>query len=177
MSFFTEYSVQPTSSALLFAVILLSQTIISELARRYARLSHILESRTNLVVKYISILFWIIAIVGLIVIWGVKTENIITTLSAVITVIGVAFFASWSILSNVTAGIILLFLFPFKIGDVIRLHDKDFPIEAEIIDIRAFHILLRTTDGELISYPNNILLQKGVSILGKFPTSDIEFTD
>jgi hypothetical protein len=60
---------------------------------------------------------------------------------------GVAMFAQWSILSNITSGIILFF-FPFKIGDVIRIHDKDFPIEAEIEDIRAFHVALKTKDGE-----------------------------
>ena len=44
---------------------------------------------------------------------------------------GVAMFAQWSILSNITSGIILFFSFPFKIGDLILIHDKDFPIEAD----------------------------------------------
>src|SRR5690606_10595871 len=109
MLFFSQYATQLISTAILFLVIIISRAVIGKLIRRYARLSEILESRTRLVIKYVSILFTIIAIVGLIVIWGVKTDNIITTLSAVITVIGVAFFASWSILSNITAGIILLF--------------------------------------------------------------------
>ncbi len=177
MMFFSEYATQLVSTAILLTVIVISRAVVSKLVRRYARLSEILEHRTNLVIRYISILFTILAIVGMIVIWGVKTDNIITTLSAVITVIGVAFFASWSILSNVTAGVILLFSFPFKIGDYIRLHDKDFPIEAEIIDIRAFHILLRTAEGERISYPNNILLQKGVSIIDRLTIAPTDVTD
>ena len=73
--------------------------------------------------------------------------------------------------------IILLFSFPFKIGDYIRLHDKDFPIEAEIIDIRGFYTLLRTIDGEMMSYPNNILLQKGISIIDKLSPIPNEYTD
>jgi small-conductance mechanosensitive channel len=95
----------------------------------------------------------------------------------VLTVVGVALFAQWSILSNITSGIILLFSFPFKIGDYIRIHDKDFPIEAEIDDIRAFHTLLKTRDGEIITYPNTLLLQKGISIIKNTDFENKEFMD
>ena len=80
---------------------------------------------------------------------------------------GVASFAQWSILSNITAGIIIFFSYPFKIGDKIKIHDKDFPIEGEIDDIKAFYIVLRTIDGEMITYPNNLLMQKGISVVTK----------
>ena len=36
---------------------------------------------------------------------------------------------------------------------------------AEIEDIHAFHVFLKTKDGEVIIYPNNLLFQKGISIL------------
>ena len=32
---------------------------------------------------------------------------------------------------------------PFKIGDKIKIIDKEFPIEGEIEDIKAFYILLK----------------------------------
>ena len=85
-------------------------------------------------------------------------------------------FAQWSILSNVTAGIILFFNFPFKIGDVIHIHDKDFPVEGEIIDITAFHALLKTKSGERVTYPNNLLMQKGITIVRQH-SEDREFMD
>ena len=177
MEFISQYSIQLINTGILFLIIVVLRTIIIRLIRRYAKVSEVLDSRANLIIKYVSILFMILAISGIIIIWGVKTDNIITVLSGVITVIGVAFFAQWSILSNITSGIILLFSFPFKIGDYIRLHDKDFPIEAEIIDIRGFYTLLRTVDGEMMSYPNNILLQKGISIIDKLSPLPTEFTD
>lgn len=164
------------STAILFIVIILLRFTTTRLIRRYSKVSELLEQRTNLVIKYISILLTIITISFLFAIWGVRKENIFTTLSAVVTVIGVALFAQWSILSNITSGLILFFSFPFKIGDIIKIHDKDFPIEAEIEDIRAFHTLLRTKEGERITYPNNLLLQKGISILPHF-FENKEFTD
>lgn len=175
-SFFTLYSKEIVSTVILLAFVVLVRFLSTKAVKRYAVLSEILEHRTNLVIKYISVLLTTLSIAAIIIIWGVETTNIIATLSAVITVIGVALFAQWSILSNITSGIILLFSFPFKIGDIIRIHDKDFPIEAEIDDIRTFHTLLRTKEGELITYPNNLLLQKGITIVRNW-YEEREFTD
>lgn len=66
-----------------------------------------------------------------------------------------------------TSGIILFFYFPFKIGDRIRILDKDFPEEAIIIDIQTFTINLKKDNGEFLTYPNNLLLQKGVVLIQK----------
>lgn len=41
------------------------------------------------------------------------------------------------------------------------------PIEAIIEDIKAFHLHIRTLEGELITYPNNLILQKAVSLVAK----------
>jgi small-conductance mechanosensitive channel len=101
----------------------------------------------------------ILALIAVILIWGVQ-EGYYIAISSITTVVGVAMFAQWSILSNITSGIILFFSFPFKIGDIIRIHDKDFPIVAEIEDIRAFHVALKTKEGEMIIYPNNLLFKR-----------------
>ncbi len=173
-----EYFKEITATVVLVIVIILLRILTANLIRRYAKSSDVLEHRTNLIIKYFGIFYTILFGIAAFIIWNVQAENVITTLSAVITVVGVALVAQWSLLSNITAGIILLFSFPFKIGDIIRIHDKDFPIVAEIEDIRAFHTLLKTEEGELISIPNNILLQKGITILKTYPSKeDHEFTD
>ncbi|MGB5370458.1 MAG: mechanosensitive ion channel domain-containing protein, partial [Flavobacteriaceae bacterium] len=73
------------------------------------------------------------------------------------------------ILSNVTSGVILFFSFPFKIGDQIKIMDKDILDKLEpdetifvIEDIKAFHVHLRSANGEIMTYPNNLMLQKAV---------------
>lgn len=164
--FFNEHTKETIATGVLFVVIIILRIITTKLVRRYAKSSQTIERRTNLVIKYMHLFINILAIVALIIVWGVQTRDIFITLSSIATVVGVAMFAQWSILSNITSGIILFFSFPFKIGDTIRIHDKDFPIEAEIEDISAFHVYLSTKDGEKIIYPNNLLLQKGISIMG-----------
>jgi len=54
--------------------------------------------------------------------------------------------------------------------------DKDFPISGEIIDIKAFYVLLKTEENEYITYPNNLLMQKGISVLNNHSEHQ-EFTD
>lgn len=177
MSFFREYTPEIITSIILIISIMVIRVSITAIVKRFAKHAEINEHRAVLISKYINIAIMILLITGLFIIWGVKTQDIYKVLTAVITLIGVAFFAQWSILSNVTAGIILFFSFPFKIGDTIRIHDKDFPLEAEIDDIKAFHTYLRTKDGELVTYPNNLLLQKGVSIVNVTNKEEQEFTD
>jgi small-conductance mechanosensitive channel len=162
-----EFTKEWIASMVALLVLLISRFIVTKLVRRYATSSHIIEKRANLVIKYLHILLGILALMGLIVIWGVDKKTIFLTISSITTVVGVAMFATWSILSNISAGVILFFFFPFRIGDTIKIHDKDFPIEAEIEDINAFHVLLVTAEGEKITYPNNLLLQKGISVYSK----------
>lgn len=176
MDFFKLYIKEEIASAVVLLILFLLRIIVSKLVKRFARISFTLEHRTNLVIKYFNILLGTLAVIALFIIWGVKPQNVILVASSVFAVVGVAMFAQWSILSNITSGIILFFSSPFKIGDTIRIHDKDFPIEAEIEDIRGFHTYLKTKDGELITYPNSLLLQKGVSVITT-PTVEQEFID
>jgi small-conductance mechanosensitive channel len=176
MDFFKLYIKEEIASAVVLLILFLLRIIVSKLVKRFARISFTLEHRTNLVIKYFNILLGTLAVIALFIIWGVKPQNVILVASSVFAVVGVAMFAQWSILSNITSGIILFFSSPFKIGDTIKIHDKDFPIEAEIEDIRGFYTYLKTKDGELITYPNSLLLQKGVSVKTRL-TEEQEFVD
>jgi small-conductance mechanosensitive channel len=170
---FLTISERSNGTGVLLLLVFTLRIIISSLVRRFARVTHKIEHRTNLVVKYLHLLTNILALIAVL-IWGVQAKDIIIAISSITTVVGVAMFAQWSILSNITSGIILFFSFPFKIGDIIRIHDKDFPIVAEIEDIRAFHVALKTKEGEMIIYPNNLLFQ--ISIM-KHHFDDNEFVD
>jgi small-conductance mechanosensitive channel len=170
------YFNQLLSTIITTVVFLVVSYIIKKLTKSYARASHLSEHRTNLISKYINFFLMTLYVVIIIAVWGFEAEELLKYLGGILTIIGVAFFAQWSILSNITSGIILFFSFPFRIGDVIKVHDKDFPIEGQIEDIKAFHTILKTRDGEIITYPNNLLLQKGVSIV-PIRQEDKEFYD
>ncbi len=155
------------ASTVVFVIYLLIRFISLKTIRRVAKAGHFDEMRTRLVGKYVIFGLSAFLIIVLIFIWGVKFKDISILLSSVFAVIGVAVFAQWSILSNITAGVILFFSFPFKIGDYIRIYDKDLDYQGELLieDIKAYHMHLRTTSGELLTFPNNLLLQRAILLL------------
>lgn len=170
------YFTQGLTTAIVLVVFIILGSIVTGLSKKYAKASLLSEHRTNLIMKYINFFMMLVFFIIIFAVWGIKSDDLFGFLASTLTVIGVAFFAQWSILSNITSGMILFFSFPFRIGDVIKVHDKDFPIEAQIEDIKAFHTLLRTREGELITYPNSLLLQKGVTIV-PITHEDKEFYD
>ena len=170
------YLIEEIITIITLVTYFISKALTVKIVRRFAKSNEVLEHRANLVIKYINLLIGMLALFTIIIAWGVKKDQILLFISSVFAVVGVASFAQWSILSNITAGIVLFFSYPFKIGDKIRIHDKDFPIEAEIEDIKAFYILLKSNEGELITFPNNLLMQKGISIVNE-PIERNEFTD
>ena len=163
----TTYKIQIGYTIAVIVLLIIFQFILKQAAHRVGKRSEINITRTKLMFKYINILVVLIAFFLLSIAWGMGMQQLSLIFSSVFAVIGVALFAIWSILSNITSGIILFFSFPYKIGDKIRIHDKDIPIEAVIEDIKAFHLHLRNDEGELTTYPNNLILQKAVTLVQK----------
>ena len=160
-----KYLYQIIATIVALVIFMILRYLVNTIIDNIGKTSEFAESRTQLVKKYIDYFIYMLALLVIISIWGIKPEQIFLFISSVLTVIGIAFFAQWSILSNITAGIILFFSSPFKIGNVIKIMDKDYPIEAKIIDIRSFYTLLKTAKGEEITFPNNLLLQKGIVVM------------
>lgn len=100
-------------------------------------------------------------------IWGFQPKDVTVFLSSIFAVIGIAFFAQWSILSNITSGIIMFFTFPYKLGDFIKIHEGEDSIYGYIEDIRTFQVIIRGLDNKITTFPNSMMLQKGVSILNE----------
>ncbi|MDB2587377.1 mechanosensitive ion channel family protein [Flavobacteriaceae bacterium] len=155
------------ATGVLFLVLLISRALIIGLIRRFSHSEQIIDRRVQLITKLINYVILGCAFVGVFVIWGVDVRNLSVIVSSIFAVIGLAFFAQWSILSNITSGVIMFFTFPYKIGDRIMIHDKDYEYIGTIEDIKTFHIVMINDAGQRITYPNSLVLQKGVSILNQ----------
>lgn len=170
--FFLQYQTELFGTLISLAVFFVLRFIIAKAVRRISRLNDINRIRARLIISYITVTLAFILLLVLVLIWGVNIKDIGILLSSVFAILGVALFANWSVLSNLTSGIILFFYFPYKIGDRIRIQDKDFPDEAIILDIKAFNVNLLKDSGELLTYPNNLLLQKGVVLIQRQVATD-----
>ena len=165
--FLLAYQSELLGSAITLIALLIIRFIAIGTIRRVGRKGDLNKARTRLIAKYVSIGIFAIGLVALILIWGVNIRELGLILSSIFAVIGIALFAQWSILSNVTAGIIIFLAFPFKIGDRIRILDKELESEEEftIEDIKLYYIYLKNSRGDLITYPNNLMMQKAVSLI------------
>jgi small-conductance mechanosensitive channel len=175
IEFFTRKEVVFSFVILLLALILHRLVIWS--AAKLSRDLNRSALRRQYINRYVGYILWTFASISILLIWIINEDDFIVVLGSSFAVVGVALFANWSILSNVTASFILYFSFPYKIGDRVRIHDKDLPVTAVIVDIKGFYTLLKTAEGEIVTYPNNLLMQKGVSILGSRMESVFDIHD
>lgn len=160
MEFLNHYKI--IESVIVFAIAILIRFFITNSLRKIQLKFGFQKSRILVTNKIITILIYITLVVVISFIWGVDEKQLLVYISSFLTILGIAFFAQWSILSNITAGIILFVNYPVKIGDSITILEKDNDITGEIRDIGAFFITLKTPEKELITVPNSIILQKNI---------------
>lgn len=155
------------ATGFLLLFLLIVRFILTTLITKISRRNGINLARIHLINRYVSVTLFLIALIIIPFIFGTEPHDLVVLFSSVFAVIGIGLFAIWSILSNITSGIIMFFSFPYKVGDKIQIHDKDFPLEGIIEDIRAFQLHLRLENGDLVTYPNNLMLQKAVTLVEK----------
>ncbi len=156
-------------------IIILSCIIVFSLASKLLdRIIHDVSVRRalgDLRVLYMTRLMNIgmvfLCIVVMCLVLGLGYSEISVFLSSIFAVVGIALFAQWSILSNVTASMIIFFSFPYKVNDSIKILDKDDDMSGVIIEITLFHVILKRDDGNIITYPNTLILQKAVLRIDK----------
>lgn len=161
-------------SGIVFGILILLRIVLTYFVRRFSERKNKVKKRANLIMKYVDFILVIISFFIGTLIWGIKVKDVGVIASSIFAIIGIAFFAQWSVLSNLTSGVIIFFTFPYKIGDRIKIHDKDFPIIAIVEDIKAFHLTLRTEDNGLHTYPNNLILQKGITLVEEGVSTSFE---
>lgn len=94
--------------------------------------------------------------------WGIDFSGLLVLSTSIITVTGVALFASWSLISNITAYFILLTNVAYRRGNYVRILDGDNYIEGVIADLGPFSTRLVTAERETLMYPNNLILTRPV---------------
>lgn len=92
--------------------------------------------------------------------WGIDFSGLLVLSTSIITLTGVALFAQWSMISNITAYFILLTNHAYRRGNYLRIVDGDNYIEGYIADLGPFVTRLITTERETVLYPNNLILTR-----------------
>lgn len=171
------YKEELLHTAILVIVALLVIIITKRAIRKFGFVRSIEVNRRKLIFYLSYLIIYILSGSALAIIWGVDLKQFTVFISSVLAVLGVGFFAQWSILSNLTASVILFFSHPLRIGDRIRVLDKDFDWTGEVADITGFYLFMKTDDGKNITIPTSLIMQKGIEILDKIEVEDAEEYD
>ncbi len=124
------------------------------IVRTYTRSSRLKPNSLDKARISIRMVTNVISIVLILFVWGFDFNGLMTMSVGLIALLGVSLFASWSILSNVTAFFVLVFHESYKRGNFIRVIAGDNYLEGYISEINLFNTKLITEDKEVIVYPN-----------------------
>lgn len=150
---------------ILFAAWLLQRT----LRRLVRRASAHYQLPNELVVPINGLIRWIIIASALLLVlerMGVSATVLWTAFTGFATVGAVAFFAAWSVLSNLFCALLIFTVRPFKIGDYIEVLDTaEKPgAKGRVVDINLLYTTLedatRGQTGVLLQIPNALIFQR-----------------
>lgn len=149
-------------SLVVIALVTFVGSMLRRLAFRFGDKHGYEEGRIFQVVVLINLTMALLALMGLSLIWGFTGQGFVLFFSSIFALVGIALFASWSILSNVTAALIVFFGAPYHVGNRIRMLDGDNTVTGRVRSMGLFYIELEDSDGHSYTLPNNMLLQKTV---------------
>jgi len=115
----------------------------------------------KLTVRWLVIIVLVIVVAG---IFGVGLQSIWVSIAAFLAMMVVGFFAVWSVLSNVLAALILLIWRPCRIGDKVTILPEN--LSGKIIDLNLLFVIMESEEGDKITVPNNMVMQRFLKVSG-----------
>jgi small conductance mechanosensitive channel len=133
---------------------------IGDLVQRTDRIDRTLRPVFSAIVRYAILVLIVVAALGQL---GVQTTSILAVLGGAALAIGLALQGT---LSNIAAGMMLLWLRPFGVGDYIETDD----VAGTVEEIGLFHAQIRTWDGIYKFVPNSQLWNVTLTNYSRNPT-------
>lgn len=155
----------------LLAIIVGAWVLQRGLRRILQRASVLYDLPRHLVMPVGSVIRWVIIITALLLVLGrlgVSATVLWTAFTGFAAVAAVAFFAAWSVLSNLFCAILIFTARPFLLGDYVEILDTaEKPgAKGEVVDIGLLYVTLRDcsegNEGALLQIPNALIFQRVV---------------
>lgn len=147
-------------TAFAIGIILFLRLLVRNVIKRRLNSANFNIQRKRITLKAMNLVYGLLFLVAITGIWGLNGQQVLAFAASVLTVLGVGFFAQWSLLSNITSGLLLYFNHPLKIGDYITIVDKDTPLSGIVEDISLFFLHVRNDEGVVYTLPNTLVMQK-----------------
>lgn len=146
-------------------LLIVVMNITKRVTRRITIVKKLEPNRKKVVLNAFYFIYYLLFFTAIIVILGIDLERLSIFLSSVLAILGIAFVAQWSLLSNLTASIIIFFYHPLKIGDKVKMLDGDLGFIGVVKNITGFYVLIENEQNQEITIPNSLILQKGIEFI------------
>lgn len=156
----SEYKLQIIQTAVILLIFFITKLITKRFISKAGAKFKYPSGRIKITNKIVNVILLGTLIIFLMTVWNIDQSKLVFFFSTMVTVLGVAFFAQWSLISNITSTLIIFFNHPIKIGDSLTIMDKDYQIEGKLNDIGIFFITIKTKENEKITIPSNLFMQK-----------------
>ncbi|MCA6435821.1 MAG: mechanosensitive ion channel [Bacteroidetes bacterium] len=165
LNLFSAHKIQLIETGIVLVVFMTLKFILKYLVKITILNSVIKRHEKKEIHKIINLLVFVVLFTFIVSIWSVKQDNVLVFASTLLTVFGVALFAEMSILSNITAYLILFFQHPVKIGDKICVNSEGIEIIGKVKEMTYFFIFIeKEMDQSVCSIPNALLLKSSFSV-------------
>lgn len=156
------YKLQLVESLVAIIILIIASKILQRIVDKAGVKYSYHKTRIKIVKKMLKLVLFIVFVGIVLLVWGIAPSQLAASIASLFTIVGIAFLAQWSIISNVTSTLIIFFNHQVNIGDTVVILDKDFQVEGEISDIGIFFIIIKVKENEYVSLPSNVFMQKMV---------------
>ncbi len=167
----TTFQYQITFSIIIIAITIVLNLLVTYVVKSANVRFNLKQSRGIHIQKVLKLSLFLLLFLALLVIWGIKPDNIWIIGSAFFSFIGIGLFASWSFFSNILASFILFFTSPYKIGDTISFKEGSEDLKGLVTDMTLVFVFITNDEGGVISIPNNQILQR---VILKYPREPLD---
>jgi len=167
VNFMTLYGVKVLASLLIFFVGKKIASLLTAIVVKGMRKSKIDETVTSFFSNVVYFGLLVVIILAALSNLGINTTSFLAVLGTAGLAIGLALQGT---LSNVGAGILLVFFRPFKIGHSVQIAGENGTVE----ELNLFSVVLKTADNKQIIIPNSAVIGKNITNFSAKPTSRID---
>ena len=159
-----KYNIQAIETLIILGSYIISYFIFKTVINNFLKKTRLERGRRKMAIRAVLLFTTITVIILITGIWGFKQNEIALFASTILTALGIAFFAQWSLLSNITSSILIFFNHPIKLGDTIKVLQKEYSYEGVVTEMNYFFVHIKTKDNEIITIPNSHFFEKSFSL-------------
>ena len=157
------------SLAVIVLAWIISRIVRKIIMRSTEKITVLDQSIGKVIYGIVRTVIWLFAFLIILDLFGINTASILTVLGAAGLAVGLAMKDS---LSNIAAGLMLLFLHPYKVGDYVDAES----VSGTIKEMGLFTTVLMTPDGLYVSAPNSVIFGKPIKNFSRNPLRRTDIT-